>query len=67
MYVNQGTITLDTAVIDSQSYGIALRGESDTDFVKITKSLTITSAQTTGIYITGGSLTLNEDSYTYIY
>ena len=62
LYVNQGTITLDTAVIDSQSYGIALRGESDTDFVKITKSLTITSAQTTGIYITGGSLTLNEGS-----
>lgn len=62
LYVNQGTITLDTAVIDSQSYGIALRGESDTDSVTISKALTVNSARTTGIYITGGSLTLNEDS-----
>ncbi len=62
LYVNQGTITLDTAVIDSQSYGIALRGESDTDSVTISKALTVKSARTTGIYITGGSLTLNEDS-----
>ena len=62
LYVNQGTITLDTAVIDSQSYGIALRGESDTDSVTISKALTVYSARTTGIYITGGSLTLNEDS-----
>ena len=62
LYVNQGTITLDTAVINSQSYGIALRGESDTDSVTISKALTVNSARTTGIYITGGSLTLNEDS-----
>lgn len=62
LYVNQGTITLDTAVIDSQSYGIALRGESDTDSVTISKALTVNSARTTGIYITGGSLTLNEGS-----
>lgn len=43
LYVNQGTITLDTAVIDSQSYGIALRGESDTDSVTISKALTVNS------------------------
>lgn len=62
LYVNQGTITLDTAVINSQGYGIAMRGESETDSVTIKKSLTITSARTTGIYITGGSLTLNGET-----
>lgn len=67
LYVNQGTITLDTAVIDSQSYGIALRGESDTDSVTISKALTVNSARTTGIYITGGSLTLAEGSLAQIF
>ena len=67
LYVNQGTITLDTAVIDSQSYGIALRGESDTDSVTISKALTVKSARTTGIYITGGSLTLAEGSLAQIF
>lgn len=67
LYVNQGTITLDTAVIDSQSYGIALRGESDTDSVTISKALTVNSARTTGIYITGGSLTLAEGSEAQIF
>lgn len=67
LYVNQGTITLDTAVIDSQSYGIALRGESDRDSVTISKTLTVSSARTTGIYITGGSLTLAEGSVAQIF
>lgn len=62
LYVNQGTISLADAEITAQGYGIALRGESETDSVTVKKSLNITSARTTGIYITGGSLTLNEDS-----
>ena len=62
LYVNQGKISLADAKITAQGYGIALRGESETDSVTITKSLTITSARTTGIYITGGSLTLAEGS-----
>lgn len=62
LYVKDGSITLDTAVINSQGYGIALRGESDRDSVTISKNLTVNSARTTGIYITGGSLQLNGDA-----
>ena len=62
LYVNQGTISLADAEITAQGYGIALRGESETDSVTVKKSLNITSARTTGIYITGGSLTLEEES-----
>ena len=61
LYVNQGTITLDTAEIDAQGFGIAMRGESG-DNVTINTKLALTSYKTTGIYITGGSLTLNGDT-----
>lgn len=66
LYVNRGTITLVAAKIDSQGYGIALHGESNTDSVTISKTLTVNSARTTGIYIMGGSLTLPEGSFAQI-
>ena len=61
MYVKDGSITLDTAEIDAQGFGIAMRGESG-DNVTINTTLTLTSRKTTGIYITGGSLTLNGET-----
>ena len=62
VYVNQGKIVLGTAAIYSKGYGIALRGSSDSDSVTVNGSLTLKSASTTGIYITGGSLTLNGEA-----
>lgn len=62
VYVNQGKIVLGTAAIYSKGYGIALRGSSDSDSVTVNGSLTLISASATGIYITGGSLTLNGEA-----
>lgn len=62
VYVNQGKIVLGTAAIYSKGYGIALRGSSDSDSVTVNGSLTLTSASATGIYITGGSLTLSGEA-----
>lgn len=61
LYVNQGSISIGTADIDTPGYGIAMRGASD-DKVTIKNSLTLESKYATGIYITGGSLELNENS-----
>ena len=62
VYVNQGRIILHTATIRAKGYGIALRGASATDSVTVNGALDLQSARTTGIYITGGSLTLNGEA-----
>lgn len=69
LYVNGGSITLgeensaegDEAVITARGYGIAMRG-AEGDSVTVYGTLTLTSECTTGIYITGGSLTLNGEA-----
>lgn len=62
VYVNQGRIILDRATIRAEGYGIALRGASATDSVTVNGALDLQSARATGIYITGGSLTLNGEA-----
>ncbi len=62
VYVNEGKIILHTATIRAKGYGIALRGASATDSVTVNGALALTSECTTGIYITGGSLTLNGEA-----
>lgn len=57
LYVNQGSITVGTADIETQGFGIAMRGSAQ-DEVTINEYLTLTSQKATGIYITGGSLVL---------
>ena len=61
LYVNQGSIDIGSAEILTQGYGIAMRG-SESDTVTISRSLTLTSEKAAGIYITGGSLNLDENS-----
>ena len=61
LYVNRGSIGIGTATINTQGYGIAMRGAVD-DKVTISSSLTLNSTKATGIYITGGSLELADNS-----
>lgn len=59
IYVNNGTVTIDSATINAIGYGLALRSKLSSDSVTVNNSLTVTSQKASAIYITGGSLTLN--------
>lgn len=63
VYVNGGNISVNQLSIDVEAYGLAMRGSAVTaGNVTIHNVLTLRSERTTGIYITGGSLTLDQAS-----
>ena len=62
LYVNSGTIALDTATVTAEGYGIAMRSNSERDGVTVNTSLTLISRKATGIYITGGSLLIEGEA-----
>lgn len=63
IYVNGGDILINRATIQTEGYGLALRGSTATSgAVTIQSGLDLVSTRTTGIYITGGSLTLESGS-----
>lgn len=63
IYVNGGSINVNQLSIDVEAYGLAMRGSTVTaGDVTIHNYLKLNSERTTGIYITGGSLTLDPAS-----